>query len=129
MTHASELRALADRAEAAQGADRELDGEISRAIGTPGWRKSEAGIWFHNNLRVVQVAPTASLDAAVSLVPEGFMWRLQCDPTGEGDAICERNAGDFGAIDARHTQTFAATPALALVAAALRARAEELTDE
>ena len=74
--------------------------------------------------------PLTSLDAAVTLAPAGFMWRLQSWPDGVNSAILEKNAGDFGAIDARHTETFAATPALALCAAALRARArtQETTD-
>jgi hypothetical protein len=120
MTRASELRALADRVEAAQGADRELDGEISRAIGTPGWRLSDAGRWFQSCLRRAQFAPTASLDAALTLVPAGWAFHVATESRRPiAWASCTDPRGNCPMA------IRAATPALALTAAALRALAEE----
>ena len=68
---------------------------------------------------------TSSLDYAVTLVPNGWAWMAGCAPD-EGffatlsltDEAIAAGASDKDMID-----TIAATPALALCAAALRARA------
>jgi hypothetical protein len=85
MTRASELRALADRVEAAKGADRMLDLDVWRAV-CPGAAELEA--------RGKQPLPwlwcvTDSLDAAASLVPAGggVGHRQQLFPLG--NARCE----------------------------------------
>jgi hypothetical protein len=108
-TGSAALIALAELCEAASRPNYELERQIWIAVGSP-------------DVRTIPVY-TASMDAAITLVPGGFMWRLQAWPDGVNNAILERDAGDFGAIDARHTEVFAGSPALALCAAALRARA------
>lgn len=118
------LEGLAERCEAATGPDRELDAEIGRSVGASPKRKNihKRGHYIDGQpvlSRIKDVYPpyTASLDAAMSLVPEGADYRISRVQVREGvRAIVwgERNAG----YDAD-----AATPALALTAACLRARA------
>lgn len=111
----TDLRELADRCERASGADRGLNVEIADAIGL-GRRLNahSAPKWQY----------TASLDAAMTLVPKrwrtvtaneqnwepNWVWRLG---TKEED---ESQFGRTVVVDG-----VAATPALALCAAALRA--------
>lgn len=113
----NELLELAGRCEKATGPSRDLDADISRAYG--GYSETKSAY-----------APepfTASLDAAMSLVPEGWAYSVgNIDPSR-----CRCSAWvmpppySIGA-DIRT----GATPALALCAAALRARAsKEITDE
>lgn len=94
----SELIALADACEAATGPDFHLDMEIMRAV-----------------RRDFNTAPgyTASLDAAMTLVPEG--WGYSICPNS---SLLTRSAFSAGIMSR------AKTPALALCAAALRARAQ-----
>ena len=123
---------LSDQVEAATGADRELDALIAVATGG-GYVDPDApqsvkahdttGDWF-----VVVGSPpldfysprrySASIDAALTLVPEA--WQMI-----DGQDVPERsfrrltlNKGGFSP----YFQGLAATPALALCAAALRAR-------
>lgn len=138
MTRA-DLQALAARVEQAQGPDRALDSGIAQAVGwverddgygmNSGWfppHDVSAPAWFEQRGRHAygfDVLPfTASLDAALTLVPEG--WRLialGCDgehwhcvlANQENDTV----AGD--AIDEPRART----------AAALRALAEGGSDE
>jgi len=147
MTRA-QLEALAARVEAAQGADRELDEAVARATGwdtecgelwwTPAQvaerRRLKVSRWRHQPVSLP--AYTASLDAAASLVPSG--WRVS--QVGEWDHDTLRTRGPWFAIliPAGKSDDFswvtkarcnhAATPALALTAAALRARAMEASD-
>ena len=66
---------------------------------------------------------TGSLDAAITLVPDGYRVLMDTDPHRGPPARClVRNSGDSGTSA---DGTLAATPALALTAAALRARAAE----
>lgn len=111
-----ELLALAQRVEALDGPSFTLEMEIARAINPNATRMT-----VPNNY-------TVSLDAAMSLVPDGclFMARtLWDDDKTAGNATVQmyRRQGDsiFWEND-RHA--VAATPALALTAAALRALAE-----
>lgn len=131
---AKELRDLADRVEAASDPCRELDVRVNLAVSDQIWSESDIAdllTWRDEPTGYGRYRPadeyvpehTRSLDAALMLMPDGFMWRLQAWPDGVNNAILERGAGDFGAIDARHTETFAQLPALALTAAALRAHA------
>jgi hypothetical protein len=92
------LLELALRCEATTGPDTALDLEIRDALGLP---------WRADHLRY-----TASLDGAVTLVPEGAQWTLTVD----GPRFLAHVSG--------FTAT-AATPALALCSAALRARASQ----
>lgn len=64
----------------------------------------------------------AYLDAAMSLVPEGWAWMAGCAP--DEPFFATLSPTDESGIEAEMVDTLAATPALALCAAALRARAE-----
>lgn len=93
-----ELRALAERCEQATGASYVLDSEI--------WAATSA------QTEIVPPAYTASLDAAMTLVPEG------CRLTHLGQAPWGRWNASVDSVNGN-----AATDALALCAAALHARA------
>lgn len=128
MTDPDTLAALVARVEQAAGPDRELDVLISVAVGRGDEEthvityipemglKPQRVAWRPNGLAgdVECRRYTASLDAAVTLVPEGAGFVLSA--YGDGTAA-------FATITVG-TTTKAATPALALVAAALRARME-----
>lgn len=68
------LASLADRVEALSGPCRETDADIAEACGLApdGWMRVKGG-WIHREGVGSRSAPkfTASLDAAMSLVPEG----------------------------------------------------------
>jgi hypothetical protein len=105
-----ELVALAERCEHATGPDRELDCAILVAID---WRYNSA--WRH------LPRLTASLDAAMTLVPEGW-WVQQLTQSHNRDATWVSLHSD---TPAPVVQTSARADALALCAAALRARASK----
>lgn len=141
MTDKNELLALADRAEAATGPDRELDALIASIarIGTehewaykyPTWVASKDGrVHLEKNGPSFAAAPyTRSLDAAMTLVPEGWGW-LVSQPNAKAIAsgLLKERTPVMGevqyGIDHRYTVA-AATPSLSLCAAALRARAAQ----
>lgn len=100
----AELIALAERCEQADGPNFELEREIADAVWQAKWGKRRP-----KDIR--PQACTASLDAAMTLVPEGATFSVTKRVTGEG---CHAD------IDLDHFAN-AATPALALTAAALRA--------
>jgi hypothetical protein len=115
MTDPTTLLALAERCEQAAGPDRELNQDITKLLvpnnathiyrSRRGWSffvyDSGKGIeWLENQ------PYTASLDTAVTLVPEGCGWMVMSSAAKVG-------------VWPSH----GATPALALCAAALRARA------
>lgn len=133
------LLALAERCEAAEGPSYELDCAIWDAI-YPGERDlrfgklTAKGQPYHSRLGPADkdgyVQPlrafTASIDAAVTLVPEGWGWAVT--NIGGGDyekrdfsvssaALCDKDGNRINAD--------ASTPALALCAASLRAMAGE----
>lgn len=119
MSAREELEALADRVEMLAGPDREVDGLIAAALGLPhgpssGWNNSENGDYW----TVEECAPsyTASIDDAMTLVPEGYDWSVSSEQ-GRGIAYCVQGPSAF------LPDCVAATPALALCAAALRAKA------
>ena len=99
MTDPATLITLAERCEQAARPDRELDFAIAAGVG---WPDSPN---LHQHARRY----TESLDAAVTLVPDGLGWMIM------------GNAAKVGRLPSR-----GATPALALCAAALRARAAML---
>lgn len=110
---ADDIAALAERVERATGPDRELDIDIcTRAL-----NKSRLDPGF-------QTAPrfTASLDAAMSLVPEGYpqISKVSADAWQVNIGFANRAKGIV---------TRAATPALALCAASLLARAALTTKD
>lgn len=99
----NELDELARRCEAAEEPDKFLGREILLACG-----RGYVSPMFHRD------NPTASIDAALTLVPEPGRWGMTADPAhGAVVYVNESNRGE------------AATPALALCAAALRAQAQE----
>lgn len=118
------LLELAERCEAAAGPDRELDQDIALALGwspipNPTKAGGLVGRWTQpdGTMSGMEGPPqwTASLDAALSLVPEGFDWTL--GRTNGGLTIHAEVGGHGGDF-----MRFAESPALALCAAALRAR-------
>jgi hypothetical protein len=122
MTDRTTLLALAARCEQAAEPDRELDGAAwCAANGYPFvkwdgagvvWRGADGSIRHYPASRVPFY--TASLDAAVMLVPEGWTWVMAS--YGNARAYQDQTAGkSFIGENAK--------PALALCAAALRAGA------
>ena len=115
----TDLLALADRAEAATGPDRDIDVAIAPLIGVRVVEHSHPlGRRFYdkNGADVLLPRFTASLDAAMSLVPEGWEWRLYSNSLRKGpEAQLQRD---------KIIITRGATPALALTAACLRAHAQ-----
>jgi hypothetical protein len=121
MTTREELKALAETVQKLTGPDRSVDAAIQRALGSDNGEH-----WFcgaDGQLTKDDLAPafTTSLDAAMSLVPEGWhmringvnnSWHVSLNPTWHGAPPIRANG-------------FAATPALALTAAALLALAAE----
>lgn len=121
----SDWQKLADRCEHATGPDRELDVAIVEAFG---WRR-KGGFWSgeywerrNERLWFLQIPKlTGSLDAAMSLVPEG--WRFAGSQTMRLDFyahLITRELTDKGAK--AHAEGHGDTLALAICAAALRAR-------
>jgi hypothetical protein len=113
---------LADRIEAAEGPSRELDAEITRML------YREAGCAVADDFAVEAVWEyTSSIDDALTLVPEGWTTdRYHQGPSGQAhwwDLVRIRDG------EHRYTKASskAATAALALCAAAVRARATEGT--
>lgn len=128
------LEELARRCETATGPDRELDEAIASAFGWKPWPRYGDDRWQNPaNLMVEVLRPyTASLDTALTLVPEG--WHLQLadwsEPVltkfGPWQAILSPPGIRTG-LDGLGTRCeHAATPSLALCAAALRTRASAL---
>jgi hypothetical protein len=105
---------LSCRVEAATGPDRELDALINDIAGR----------------HPTMPAYTASLDAAITLVPEGWHWALRKMPLGtylSSQFIIAPNGSDRPYVPDTLVQCEAATPALALTAAALRAIEQQET--
>jgi hypothetical protein len=134
----SDLMKLAKRCEAATGPDRELDADIWMAS-TPGHSrvsrtvKSEKGLWpdyvideTRDAFGRLIIVPhySESLDAALTLVPEGWTFGNLSQSDSKG-WWCELRQGHLTSYDsvAFGNQLENASPALAVAAAALRARA------
>jgi hypothetical protein len=135
MSDRATLLALAERCEQAAGPDRELDVAIAFACGIVTSRDGDC-FYGHKDHSVVVLdrdyydhdgnAPalmpfSASLDAAVTLVPEGWGWAVST--TGAGLPCAYGHPPGNGLAVAWIDDTPAATPALAMCAFALRARA------
>lgn len=101
---ADKMLALAERVEALTGPSFQIECEISEALGVP----------------IPGPAYTASIDAAVRLVPEGWFWRVGHSTLYDGWAHINRRHPDSCEHGDEHSAQ-SATPALALCAAALRA--------
>ena len=129
------LTELIARVERGDGPDRELDAEIAVALriphpnglwslNFPEWEADitdKGRVWAVGNVNGngghragswISDTYTASLDAAMTLVMEGFKWAV----TSRNSACCHMQ--NVTPLDWK----FCATPALALTAAALRAR-------
>jgi hypothetical protein len=113
--------------ERAEGPSRELDAEILASLGTHVLEKRERDKkkWWYKvgGRQYERIRPgipryTSSIDAALTLVPEGWHWMAA---TAEGDFI--RGTASVRDRDGGPSFTSAAaTPALAICAAALRAK-------
>jgi hypothetical protein len=106
------LPEIIERVEAVAEGSRDLEWKIAQAIGHPSF-DIPSTIWppFMAGSKADRSIPayTSSLDAALTLVPEGCDWQVN----GHGSAWI------FGS---RHAGADGNSPALALCAAALRAR-------
>ena len=131
-TQAETLSALIARLEASTGPDREIDQAVADAtlipesdvciVGAPAPMK----VWRYIDGSVgTALRCTASLDAAMTLVPDGHLWTIKGRMGGvEWSASCWAT----GAMYVAYCEgCYAATPALALSAAALRARLDLLS--
>ncbi len=136
----SDLTSLAERCEAATRPDRELDREIALAMGwrlvavpyldgariINEWKRPKS---FGLPLGTMADPPffTASIDAAMTLVPdpgEQFSTITSVELWGDNGVYPEHVRASAWVIGAR--RCYAAAPALALCAAAIRARAANL---
>ena len=113
--------------EQATGPSRELDDRIGTAIGLYIERLSDGTLLYQRkDHKMWPEVPhyTASLDAALTLVPEGWAWFVQHigKPFTTGSARLWIPAQWTQGIPKEQFVNEAATPALALCIAALRAR-------
>ena len=110
-----DLTALIARVEKVTWPNFTLEVDIAEAVG-------------RRQLRLPTPAYPASLDAAMTLVPEGWFVMLGYQNGGQsaGASLTEYPAWQNRG---RNAQGTAATPALALVAAALRARLAQMGDD
>ena len=143
------LGALVERLEAAVGPDRELDGRIYWATnrksaeraywqtttGTPRALSDEyppRGLGTYN-IETVTPRYTSSIDSALTLVPEGQIWRVSFNGNCANATIREPTdqwTRDYiDNADAIPRDVTAHTPALALTAAALRSRLSSQSQE
>ena len=116
---------LIARLENATEPDRANDGRIyiaayGEATGIAFYDKRTGGLVVRDDCPEF----TGSIDAAVSLVPEGVDWGVDCRDEGDVDNWYEALVGE-------HLASVKSTPAIALCIASLRARAhaKETTDE
>jgi len=112
---------LIARLETATEGSRELDAEIVRAVDPDAFFADDGSFESAVYDCINRYPPhyTTSLDAALTLVPEGWGWSVDY-----ANACMLSTLGGDGHVDYLHT-TYAreaATPALALVIAALKAR-------
>jgi hypothetical protein len=120
-----DLEALVGQLEQATGPDRELDLAIALAVGAVDRRTVSTkhgfgysdGQWACSHVEQY----TALLDAAMMLVPEGWHDAVYGPGVGASDNLCTASL-DPPEYDGPPETAEAATRALALVAAALRAR-------
>lgn len=70
------LTALIERIEKLRGPDREVDAEIARACGIA-WSSDEYGQFGGYGIMPARVRFTASVDAALTLVPPHHLWEVR----------------------------------------------------
>lgn len=126
---------MADRCEAATGPDSRLEAEIDwtmrDVVGKHyttqtlnGETYSVSGWWRDANSDSHRAPPyTASLDAALTLVPEDGWWRLGHDGDGADPSDFRAEVIVPGLLTDARGKAVASTPALALCAAVSRAKA------
>lgn len=115
------LRELIERVEAASEGSRELDADIAL---TQGWQELPGDNWLGPEAQIVVPHYSTSVDAALTLVPTECRFNLSKRPFAEG-----RQDGYHAQVwYSRYyasvhdiPNAYAFTPALALVAASLRA--------
>lgn len=119
---------LIERLRAAEGGSWELDAEIAELVGyTVVWRNEGGLAYWHDPagryIGVMVPGFTRSLDAALTLVPEGLQHGYATHPTDEvfNPGGAQAYVTD-GLENGAYAHADAATPALALVIAALTAR-------
>lgn len=124
---------LIERLSAATGPDRRLDAEIAAVVGAEHGSREYVRIGTRSIEYHDEICPfyTASIDAALTLVPKDTVWHLMTDygdlnrakigPVGNVRATIYRCNG---APPDLFTQADGNTPATALCIAALRARTE-----
>ena len=124
----TDLTSLIERIEAATGPDRRLDIDICVALDVEtSWHGDLASLGYKSQSYIaLGTQPyTASIDAALTLLPEGMDWRLERNTDirmGFGAAVFEPGTpGKYPGIRLYS----GATPCLALLAAILRARQTE----
>lgn len=117
------LNEIADAVERLEGPDRWTDGRIAMALEPDADWREFADTWGKcdpedHGAFIMPPQYTASLDAAMMLVPEGMSVHLsRCPGAGAAEIYSHAKRGvSTGTVAA-------ATPVLALVAASLRARA------
>jgi hypothetical protein len=111
MTKTQELLELAERCEKATGDDASLDHDIWIAVGRP-------AEYLVRDLKLDPPDYTVSLDSAMTLVSKGWSVALHAHSDDQS------RASVYSGNPAAHDFRYAATPALALCAASLRARGE-----
>lgn len=113
--HRSTVSVLIERLEKATGPDRELDVEIGTLIG----EADHSGPAFHRPFREWAKYYTASIDAALLLVPERHTWVLGCGRVVQYmSQVTPMRPAHHGASVGEADST----PAIALCIAALKAR-------
>lgn len=119
----AEIIALAERVERAEGPDRWLDSDIALS---QGWHQLPGDNWIGPHAEIVVPDYTASLDAAMTLVPSGFLWTMDSWDGSRWSAGIWRDRRWLVHTSEKRTSK---TPALALTSASLRAIAEGMEDE
>jgi hypothetical protein len=140
------LMGLAERCEQATGPDRELDCRVAaavhpsmagefRVVGPPTFDEpryfsgQEGMDWIGYDLLNNAPAYTASLDAAMALIPDGEgEWPFVTYKSMNPDNPKQTHQWSIWLSGTRMVKAKAATPALALTAASLRAIASKGTD-
>lgn len=132
MTHPETLESLAARIEALDGPDRDVDYEVAFAFGwefrcathwgyrSPHWwlgGKTGAELGLVSHVQGECPHFTKSIDAAMTLVPDDWSMSLHFGPWIAG------NVQAINPVTAEEFRIDAATPALAICAAAMRAKA------
>lgn len=123
---AAEIVRLAERVEQATGPDRQLDYAIGAITGV---NKVPADLWpvmmAGSKSDLMVPIYTASLDAAMTLVPEDGFWELNAHSCAKVTVDVRYGSGADWWFEQETFEANAATHALALTAAALRARAAQ----